>query len=262
MPSRPRWDRKRAAQSAASGSSVIARGANHPEVHTGSTQLPMRCAPPVVTLAVLGITGGAMSTTLTQRASGATHVATDRLRLAPFAGIAFVMCFIGSVVASNPPKSGASDRTWIANYTGSANKAHHVVTGVLLVLAALALMTFLTALWRRIGNTHPLPLVAAAAGTAAIAVGGVVMGAVGEIITNHSGPGVANLFRLANGLGFALVALAGMPAIALCVAWLSVHGRRAGVFGRGLSTLGLVAAVALLAALAFVPIVVLFVWVG
>ena len=156
-----------------------------------------------------------------------------RLQL-PATGIAFVVCFVGSVAASSPPKSSASDRAWLANYTGTANKTHHVVTGVLLIVAALALMSFLTALWRCITETPsstsrpPLPIVAAGAGAAAIAVGGVVMGAVGEIITNHSDAGVANLFRLSNGLGFALVALGGMPAIALSVAILSVLGRAPG----------------------------------
>jgi hypothetical protein len=66
---------------------------------------------------------------------------------------------------------------------------------------------------------------------------------------------------LANGLGFALVALGGMPVIALAVVCLSIEGRRAAVFGRGLSIFGIVAAIALLAALAFVPIVLLLAWV-
>jgi hypothetical protein len=188
-------------------------------------------------------------------------------RLLPLTGLAFIACFIGSVVASNPPKNSASDRAWIASYTGSANKAHHVITGVFLVLAAISLLTFLTALWRRIGDAQPgitrspIAVAASAAGASAIAVGGVVMGAAGPILTGHTGPGVANLFRLANGLGFALVALGGMPAIALAVVCLSVDGRRAAVFGRGVSTFGIVAAIALLAALAFVPIVLLLAWV-
>ena len=42
-------------------------------------------------------------------------------------------------------------------------------------------------------------------GAAAIAIGGVVMGAVGTLITHHADPGVANFYRLSNGLGFALV---------------------------------------------------------
>ncbi len=181
-------------------------------------------------------------------------------------GVAFVVCFIGSVVASSPPKSGASDHTWIANYSAS-NKNQHIVTAVLLVAAALALMTFLTALWHRIATRHrpswanPLPLAAAAAGAAAMAIGGVIMGAVGTVITHHADPGVANFYRLSNGLGFALVALAAMPAIGLSVGCLSVMGRRAGLLSRGLSTFGIVAAIALLGALAFVPIALLLIWV-
>ncbi|HEY1739290.1 MAG TPA: hypothetical protein VGI86_11290 [Acidimicrobiia bacterium] len=210
--------------------------------------------------------------TTTTTTASMTHTATAPTAAAPsrrlaWTGIAFVVCFIASVVASSPPKNGASDRTWIANYTGSANKTHHIATGLLLVLAALAIMTFLTMLWQRIAaaqapaSTSPLPIVAAGVGAAAIAIGGVVMGAVGTLITHHSDPGVANFYRLSNGLGFALVALAAMPAIALSVACLSVLGRRAGVLSRGVSTFGIIAAVASLAAIAFLPIILLFVWV-
>ncbi|HEY3830766.1 MAG TPA: hypothetical protein VGO03_00585 [Acidimicrobiia bacterium] len=214
------------------------------------------------------MTATTSSTTHTAAAPTASTVpsAAPPARKLAWTGVAFVVCFIVSVVASSPPKNGASDHAWIANYTGG-NKNSHMITGVLLVAAALMLLTFLTMQWQRIAAaqapvpTSPLPIVAAGMGTAAMAIGGVVMGAAGTIITNHTDPGVANLFRLSNGLGFALVALAAMPAVALSVVCLSVLGRRAGVLSRGVSTFGIVAAIALLGAIAFLPIVVLLVWV-
>jgi formate hydrogenlyase subunit 3/multisubunit Na+/H+ antiporter MnhD subunit len=51
-----------------------------------------------------------------------------------------------------------------------------------------------------------------------------------------------------------------MLAAALSIAWMSVLGRAAGFFSRPMATFGIVVAVALLAALAFVPIAALWIW--
>ena len=82
-------------------------------------------------------------------------------------GIAYVIFFVASLLASNPPADNASDRTWIARYTGHGEQAGHLATAFLLLLAGLSLMTFLVALWRRIAEVHPgqpnrLPIAAAA----------------------------------------------------------------------------------------------------
>jgi hypothetical protein len=187
-------------------------------------------------------------------------------RAVAWTGVAFVVCFIAGVVSSSPPDKNASDHAWIANYTGNANKLHHTITGIFLVLAGLCLAAFLTGLWRRVavvrdGRISPLPLVAAGVAAAAMAVGGVVMGGVAQVVTNDHSAGLAELFRVSNGLGFALVALGAMPAAALSVVCLSAQGRAAGVLSGRVAVFGYVAAVALLAALAFVPVVLLLVWV-
>ena len=76
-------------------------------------------------------------------------------RWEPYAGIAYVIFFVASLLVSNPPADNASDRTWIARYTGHSEQAGHLATAFLLLLAGLALMTFLVALWRRIAEVHP-----------------------------------------------------------------------------------------------------------
>ncbi|HEY2430718.1 MAG TPA: hypothetical protein VGI06_17420, partial [Acidimicrobiales bacterium] len=69
-----------------------------------------------------------------------------------------------------------------------------------------------------------------------------------------------DLLRFGDVLGFAIVALGGMLSAAFCVAWLSIEGRSAGVFSNRMATFGVVVAVILLGALAFVPIVALAIW--
>lgn len=195
---------------------------------------------------------------------------TDRrrgiARWAPLTGIAFVICFLGSVVASSPPSDKASNQAWVANYTGSAHVVQHVTTGVLLILAALSLMSFLSIMWTRIagaqepGTTSPVPLVAAGVASACIAVGGVLMGAVAATIADTGHAVDADLLRFGNDIGFVMVGLPGMLATALSVACLSVQGRRAGLLGRNMTGFGLIVALVLLAGMAFIPIAVLLIW--
>ena len=189
-------------------------------------------------------------------------------RAAPFSGIAFVVLFIASITVSSVPKDTAGDKAWIAAYATHAKQAGHLATGVLLVLAALCLMSFLTYLWTRVigagehRSVSPLPVVAAGVAAAAIAVGGVLMAAASgsALLYSQPLPG-ADVLRLCNDLGFAMVGVAGMFATALSIAGVSRQARRARLFGVRLSRFSIAAAIVLLASIAFVPIVALMIWV-
>jgi hypothetical protein len=189
-------------------------------------------------------------------------------RLEPYAGIAYVVFFVASMLASNPPADSASDSIWIARYTGHSEQAGHLATAFLLLLAGLSLMTFLVALWRRIAEVNPdvqlsrLPLAAAGAAAALMGAGGMVMGYIsgGEIAGRYPLPSV-DLLRMSNDLGFALAGVGGSWAAAVAIAALSVQGHTAGVFGTKMRAAGIITAVALLFALLFVPLVALFAWV-
>jgi hypothetical protein len=188
-------------------------------------------------------------------------------RFTPYTGIAFVVFFLASVVVSNAPKDTASDRAWVAAYATHAKQAGHLATAVLLVLAALSLMTFLTHLWTRVTEVRgpeavsPLPVVAAGVSAACIAVGGILMGVVsGSALIGHQPIPGADVLRLGNDGGFAMVGVAGMFAAALSIASLSSQARAAGVFGVRLTRFSVAVAIVLLASVVFVPIVALLVW--
>jgi hypothetical protein len=193
------------------------------------------------------------------------RASTHRTPREAWTGIAFPILFLASVAVSNPPADKASNATWVANYATRSEQAHHLATGILLVLAGLCLASFLTALWRRIRDVtpsiSPLPLVAAGTSAAGIAAGGVVMAFVsgGELIGKYPLP-AADVLRLGNDLGFALVSVVGMLAAALAIACLSAQGRRAGIFGRRLHFFGIVVAVALLFAIVFIPVAAILLW--
>jgi hypothetical protein len=172
------------------------------------------------------------------------------------------------MLVSNPPADNASDSTWIARYTGHGEQARHLTTALLLLLAGLALMTFLVALWRRIADVHPaqslsrLPVAAAGTAAALMGAGGMVMGFIsgGELLGRYPLPSV-DLLRMSNDLGFALAGLAGSWAAAVAVATLSVQGHAAGVFGPKMRTAGIITAVVLPFAMLFIPLLLLLAWV-
>jgi hypothetical protein len=189
-------------------------------------------------------------------------------RWEPYAGIAYVVCFVGSVLVSNPPADNASNALWTARYTGHGEQARHLATGVLLLLAGLALMTFLVALWERIADAHPaasisrLPLAAAGTAAALMGAGGVVMSYIsGGELTGHYPLPSPDLLRMSNDLGFGLAGVAGSLAAAVAVATLSVQGHAAGIFGTKMRAAGLITAVVQLAAMLFAPVLALLVWV-
>jgi hypothetical protein len=188
-------------------------------------------------------------------------------RAAPFGGIAFVVFFVASIVSSNVPSNSASDTAWVAAYATHSDQAGHLATGILLVLAALSLLGFLTHLWGRIAAARqpqpltPLPLVAAGVSAACIAVGGVLMAAASgaALLYTQPLPG-GDLLRFGNDAGFAMVALAGMLAAALSIATLAGHASAAGVLGNRWRNFSLIAAAVLIASLAFIPIIALLIW--
>lgn len=204
----------------------------------------------------------------TDQPTAVDYAGSRRLeRWQPLTAVAFVVCFVASVVVSSVPADNAPDLTWTRAYTGTANAREHLATGILLVLAALSLLSFLTLLSTRIAAARrpaaisPLPLVAAGVSAACISVGGVMMASIsGSILIGSMHVPNADELRFANDTGFAMVSVAGMLAAALSIACLSIQARSAHVFGTKMMRFGIVVSIALLGAVAFAPIAALLIW--
>jgi hypothetical protein len=201
-----------------------------------------------------------MSTTFSPGSEAEATGAASRLW--PLSGLAAAVCFVGSVVASSPPKDSASNAKWIAAYTGSHDAAH-MLTGTLLVLSGLMFLVFIVTTWRRLTGPglSPLPICAAAVTAACMGVGGVLMAAASIVVKGSHQVPSPDVLRLGNDVGFTMVALPGMLSAGLAVAVLSTQARRAGLFGPRLALTGYLCAALLIAALAFVPILVFMLWV-
>jgi hypothetical protein len=184
------------------------------------------------------------------------------------AGLLFAAIFMVGVVASSPPKADAPDAKWIADYTGHSNQVGHLVSGVALVVCGVALMIFITGLWRRIaavspgGAPSPLPVVAAGAAAACFAAGGLVMGWISgtELGGRYPLPD-PDLLRMSNELGFIMVGIGAMASMAVALVGLAMQGYAAGLFGRKLRVASIVVGVLLLAGETFVPVLIFVVWV-
>ena len=185
------------------------------------------------------------------------------VRLAPWAGIASVVFFVIGVVASSPPETNASNAKWVADYTKS-HATGHIATGVGLAVSGLCFLVFILGLWERVAargtRPSPLPLIAAAVTAACMGVGGVLMAVPGAIVNGGATVPAADLLRFCNAAGFAVVGVPGMLAAAIAVVALSVQARKAGVFGKKLFVYSIIVGIALLAAIQFLPIAFLLVW--
>lgn len=187
-------------------------------------------------------------------------------RWAPLSGIAFVVLFFFAFFMTNMPDANASDAKWHSYFANSGNRATLLIAGFLMVLAALCLLSFLTMLWGRAAARtpeapHHLPLVAAGVGAACLAVGGILSATIaGAMVFGSMPEPSAGILRFADQLAFPVIAVAGMWAVALSVAGISLQAHRAGLIGSGMRTFGLVTAAFTVVSLFFFPMVVLLVW--
>lgn len=139
------------------------------------------------------------------------------------------------------------------------------MTGLLLVAAAMCLITFMTHLWvlvaaRRPHGTGPLPIVAAGVAATCMAIGGVLMASESGMLLSSAPMPNPDLLRFTNDIGFTMVTIPGMIAAAVGVAGLTLQGHAAGLFGRRLLRFGIAVSVVLVASFAFLPIVALLLW--
>jgi hypothetical protein len=182
-------------------------------------------------------------------------------------GVLFVVTLVVGVIMPNTPSGDASDKTWQNYFADRGNQVELLISGFLIAIAGMALLTLLTTLWRRVNaaepaaTRNPLALVAAAAAGALVAAGGTINTVIpGAIIFQSIRVPNADVLRLVDNLGYPIGMVGGMFATALAIVVLTLHARRIGYFGRALSIFSYLAAAAAIAAFLFFPIAIVLIW--
>ncbi len=119
---------------------------------------------------------------------------TTGSRAEPLIGVLFAVLFFLALVIVSTPDNGDDDAKWTSYFASSSHRTGLMASSILLVLASLCLLWFLTTLWSRIAaaqrpeSLSPLPLAAATVAAACIAIGGALRGVVAAAMALGSLP--------------------------------------------------------------------------
>ena len=191
-------------------------------------------------------------------------------RWAPLSGVVYVVLSVAgfTIGVSGSPDTGAPDREFLSYYADSGNRTKEIVAFFLFVVAGLFLLCFVGSLRDRLRSveSEPRGLSALAFGagvaSAALFAVAVALGSAMSFAIEDSDQFVVdpNLARLFGNTSYLLIVASTMVA-SLLVAPTSMLVLRTAVLPRWLGWVGIVVAIALLVAVLFIPIFLLWAWV-
>lgn len=190
-------------------------------------------------------------------------------RWGPIAGIVFVVLFVAGLLVLNMPDTDDPLNKIKAFYDDSGNRAQILISMYLLVLSAVFFFWFLASLRARMLAVEAPPgrltsisfgsglvfaaLVMAAAGCFAFIAGEITFGDV-----KHINP---ELERIIPDLGYPILVIGGMFAAIAMIDAASILIVRTGFLPKWIGWFGFVAAIGLLFAFIFIPMILLVLWV-
>lgn len=191
-------------------------------------------------------------------------------RWAPLGGIIFVILLvIGVVLIGDHPDPDASDQE-ITTYLGdSDNHTRNIIGAYLWAVAGIAFLWFLTHLRGVLraaegapGTLSNLGFASGLAFTVLLMAGGAVIAAVAGAIEFRDAPITdVDLVRTLPQMGYAMMLLGGGFSALVLVLTASIISLQTGVLPPWLGWLGIIAAVVLLFAVIFLPMIALLIWV-
>jgi hypothetical protein len=177
-------------------------------------------------------------------------------RQTALAGTAFGPLFIAALLLASTPDTGESDAYWSSYFATGDHQARLIISGALLILAALAHVFFMTGLRDRTG-AGALPAGFATMAAALMSVAGLLTLMVPSVAAEGARylPD-ADVLRLLTEVGYAVLAFCAMPAAAIALA----QTLRAGGLPRPLVIAGLVICVLQIGAIYYLPMLLFGVW--
>lgn len=195
---------------------------------------------------------------------------TQLSRWAPLGGIIFiVLMVVGVGLLGDHPDPDAPDDE-ITKYLGdSGNLQRNIIGAYAWVLAGIGFLLFLTHLRSVLrsaeGGTGTLSNLGFGAGlifTALLMASGATIAGVAAAVEFRDAPDIdPDFMRVLPQMGYGMLLLGGGFAAIVLVLTTSVIGLQTGVFPQWLSWLGILAAIVLIFAIIFLPMIALLIWV-
>jgi hypothetical protein len=183
-------------------------------------------------------------------------------RIGAWAGIAFTVLFVaGFIVFPTPENGNTNPADWEGWWSDSGHRVGAVIGAYLMVLGLLAFVWFMWSLHRRLRDSGPMVIFGALFAAVAL-VSALVRATIagGKLFGDDPVPS-AELSRMFDSIGFALLLVAGALTAGAFVALASYHARRHGLLPGWLTTAGYVVAVLQLAGGFFIPFALFPLWV-
>jgi len=176
---------------------------------------------------------------------------------------------VGVTLGFDQPDNDAPDEKWIDYLQDDTKLVTNLIGGYLLVIAGVLFLVFLVAMYRRIRSAEasdsglPLLMLATGIGWAmGLMVGGIIIEAIpGGIKLGSATPATPDTARWLPQIGFGVVLVAGGLCAALMSTVLSALILRTGVLPAWLAYFGFVAALAMVFAAIFFPVIIFALWI-
>jgi hypothetical protein len=191
------------------------------------------------------------------------------VRLAGICAVLFVVAMVvGVTLGFDQPNNDAPDQEWI-DYVGDDGKlVMNLIGGYLLVIAGILFLVFLAGIYRRIrsaeGSDSGLPLLMLLTGTGwaiALMVGGIMVEVIpGGIKLGSATPATPETARWLPQIGFGVILVAGGLSAAAMSALMSYLILRTAALPVWLAYFGFVAALAMVIAATFIPVIIFGLW--
>lgn len=190
-------------------------------------------------------------------------------RLGGICAVLFVILMVvGVTLGFDQPDNDAPDQEWIDYVQDDGKLVMNLIGGYLLIIAGIFFLVFLVGIYRRIrareANDTGFPLLMLATGMGwaiALMVGGIIVEVIpGGIKLGSATPATPETARWLPQIGFGVILVAGGLSAAAMSAVLSYLILQTKVLPVWLAYFGFVAALAMVIAAAFIPVIVFALW--
>jgi hypothetical protein len=190
-------------------------------------------------------------------------------RWAPLSGIAFVVAYVVGMILVRTPDSSDPAATIAAYYNQKSHRVDMLIAAYILVAAALLFLGFLTSLRSRLraaeGGNGTLSALVFGAGVVFVgllAIGALAMAAVPGSISFGENKSIygADTIQMAQSLGWGVILIGGMLSAAVMIFTASILTLRTGALPAWSAWVGILAAIALLFAVIWIPQIALLIW--